>query len=52
MLPRLQSQPKLSQILAPFKTPLALAARKKAIYADQRECSRDPHQCEVQAHAD
>jgi imidazolonepropionase-like amidohydrolase len=41
-----------AQILAPFKTPLALAARKKAIYAYQRECSRDPHRCEVQAHAD
>jgi len=41
-----------AQILAPFKTPLALAARKKAIYAYQRECSRDPHRCEVQAHAE
>jgi len=41
-----------ADILAPFKTPLALAARKKAIYAYMRECSRDPHQCEVGAHAD
>ena len=41
-----------ADILAPFKTPLALAARKRAIYAYMRECSRDPHQCEVGAHAD
>lgn len=30
----------LSQILAPFKTPLAMSARKKAIYAYQRACVR------------
>ncbi|MEO6745716.1 MAG: amidohydrolase family protein, partial [Caldimonas sp.] len=42
----------LSQILAPFKTPLAMSARKKAIYAYQRACARNPHQCEVGLHAD
>jgi len=41
-----------ADILAPFKTPLALAARKKAIHAYMRECSLDPHQCEVGVHAD
>jgi urease alpha subunit len=41
-----------AQILAPFKTPLALAARKQAIDAYTRECSRDPQRCEVGVHAD
>jgi Tol biopolymer transport system component len=42
----------LSQILAPFKTPLALSERRKAIYAYTRECKRNPHACEVGIHAD
>jgi len=42
----------LTQILAPFKTPLALSERRKAIYAYQRECKRNPHACETGIHAD
>ena len=41
-----------AQILAPFKTPLAMSARRKAIYAYTRECNRNPHACEVGIHAD
>ena len=42
----------LSQILAPFKTPLALAARRKAIYAYNKLCAKDAQSCETGAHAD
>ena len=42
-----------AQILAPFKTPLALAARRKAILAYNRLCKADPANCgEVGMHAD
>lgn len=41
----------LAQILAPFKTPSAMAAHRKAIYAYQRECGRQPHACEASARA-
>lgn len=41
------------QILAPFRTPLALAARNKAIDGYQRACRRAPAQCEAASmHAD
>jgi hypothetical protein len=42
-----------AQILAPFQTPLALAARRKAIIAYNRLCKADPHECgENGMHAD
>lgn len=41
-----------AQILAPFKTPLALSNQRKALYAYTRECIRNPHACEVGIHAD
>jgi len=34
-----------AQILAPFRTPLALAARRQAILAYHRACRRDAAQC-------
>lgn len=42
----------LAQILAPFRTPAALAARKAALLAYAKSCARDPAQCETNAHAD
>ena len=42
----------LAQILAPFKTPLAMATRSKAIYAYTRACRRSAQNCEVGVHAD
>jgi imidazolonepropionase-like amidohydrolase len=42
----------LPDILAPFRTPQALSARKRAILAYNRMCSRDPHSCGEGAHAD
>ena len=42
-----------AQILAPFKTPLALAARRKAILAYNKLCKADAANCgEVGMHAD
>jgi Tol biopolymer transport system component len=41
-----------SQILAPFKTTAALAARKRAIMAYNQMCRTTPHQCETGMHAD
>ncbi|SNS51781.1 component of the Tol biopolymer transport system [Noviherbaspirillum humi] len=41
-----------AQILAPFKTPAAMAARKKALLAYQQMCRKDPAQCESGMHAD
>jgi hypothetical protein len=42
----------LPQMLAPFKTPVALAMRKKAIYAYNKRCGQSPESCETGAHAD
>ena len=42
----------LAQILAPFRTPAALAARKAALFAYARRCSRNPGECDDTAHAD
>jgi urease alpha subunit len=42
-----------AQILAPFTTPAALAARKRAILAYERLCKAEPHNCEAAGmHAD
>jgi Tol biopolymer transport system component len=42
-----------AQILAPFTTPVALAARKRAIVAYERLCKAEPHSCEAAGmHAD
>ncbi|NEX63043.1 amidohydrolase family protein [Noviherbaspirillum galbum] len=41
-----------AQILAPFKTATALAARKRAILAYQQMCRKVPHECETGMHAD
>jgi imidazolonepropionase-like amidohydrolase len=42
-----------AQILAPFTTPVALAARKRAIVAYERLCKAEPHNCEAAGmHAD
>ena len=40
-----------AQILAPFKTPLGLAARRKAIRAHQKLCKADPEHCGSSMHA-
>lgn len=42
----------LPQILAPFQTPQAVAAHRRALLAWQRSCGRDPHACGEGAHAD
>ncbi len=42
----------LTQILAPFRTPVALAARKAALVAYAKRCSRNPDECDQTAHAD
>lgn len=42
----------LAQILAPFRTTAAVAARKAALLAYTKACARDRSQCEENAHAD
>lgn len=41
----------LAQILAPFKAPVQVAARRKAIVALQKICRQEPHACDTTAHA-
>ena len=41
----------LAQILAPFKTPIALVTRRKAIHAYEAMCSKHAQDCEVGVHA-
>lgn len=41
----------LAQILAPFQTPQARAAHRRALVAWERACQRDPHACGEGAHA-
>jgi Tol biopolymer transport system component len=39
----------LAEILAPFRTPTALAERRRAVLAYQRMCRAEPHECGVAA---
>lgn len=41
----------MAQILAPFRTPQALAARQRAIEGYERICRAEPARCEPGAHA-
>ena len=42
----------LAEILAPFRTPVALGERRKAVVAYDRMCRADPHDCADMNHAD
>ncbi|MFH0129848.1 amidohydrolase family protein [Variovorax sp. VaC1] len=42
----------LAEILAPFRTPLALSERRKAVVAYEKMCRADPHECADMNHAD
>jgi len=42
----------LAEILAPFRTPVALGERRKAVVAYDRMCRADPHGCAEMNHAD
>ncbi len=42
----------LAEILAPFRTPVALSERRKAVVAYERMCRTDPHECTDMNHAD
>jgi Tol biopolymer transport system component len=42
----------LAEILAPFRTPLALSERRRAVVAYEKMCRRDPHECTDMNHAD
>jgi hypothetical protein len=42
----------LGEILAPFRTPLALSERRKAVVAYDKMCRADPHECTDMNHAD
>ena len=40
----------LDDIMAPFKSPVQLAARRKALVAFDKACKQDPKNCFVGAH--
>jgi hypothetical protein len=40
----------LDQIMAPFKSPLQLAARRKALVAFDKACKEDAKNCFSEAH--
>jgi Tol biopolymer transport system component len=42
----------LAEILAPFRTPVALSERRKAVVAYEKLCRADPHNCADMNHAD
>jgi hypothetical protein len=41
----------LDQIIAPFKSPAQLAARRKALVAFDKACKQDSQNCFVEAHS-
>jgi Tol biopolymer transport system component len=41
----------LDQIIAPFKSPVQLAARRKALVTFDKACKQDPQNCFVEAHS-
>jgi hypothetical protein len=42
----------LDQIIAPFKSPVQLAARRKALVAFDKACKADSRNCFVEAHSE